>query len=188
MKLFGRTLPAAWPLSHLQPHQQRWVLTAGVALATLAIAQQGIVQPLQRRRAILETRLATAQQRIALTRTLETADQELAEDRRRLRNRGESGALLQDIAAVAALHDVAVNTVTPQPIRPSGRYVRFPIRVDANGAFSAIVQFLHALETGEKPLTVEQVTLTPQHAVAWADNTSRTIEAQIIVSALLVEP
>lgn len=188
MKFFGQTLPGTSPLHHLQPHQQRWVITAGVALVTLAIAHQGIVQPLQRRRAVLETRLATAQQRIALMRTLEITGQELAEGRRRLRPRRESGGLLQEIAALAARHDVAVNTVAPQAMRPAGRYVRLPIRVEASATFPAIVQFLHALETGEKPLAVEQVTLTPQHAMAWAENTSAVLEAQIMVSALLVEP
>ncbi len=187
MKLFGRTLPAS-PFHQLQPTQQRWIITAIVLLVTLAIAHQGVVQPLQRRRAELDARLAAAEQRITLLRTIEATSQELAENRRRLRGRSDAASLLQDIATVATAQDVLVNAAAPQPTRPVGRYARLPIRVDVTGTFPAILHFLHALETAPKPLVVELVDLAPQNAVAWADKTSsRTLEAHLTVSALLLE-
>lgn len=187
MKLLGRTLPAS-PFHQLQPTQQRWIITAIVLLVTLAIAHQGVVQPLQRRRAELDARLAAAEQRVALLRAIEATSRELAENRRRLRDRNNAASLLQDIATMATAQDVLVNAAAPQPMRPVGRYTWAPIRVDVTGTFPAILRFLHALETAPEPLSVELVDLAPQNAVAWVDKTSsRTLEAHLTVSTLLLE-
>ena len=186
MKFLGRSLPPS-PFNQLQPSQQRWVITAVVLLATLAIAHQGIMQPLHRRRTALEQQLAIAQERIVLLRALDTTSRELAENRQRLRSHGESAALLQEIADMAAGHDVLVNAAAPQAIKSAGRYTRLPIRVDVTGTFPAVLRFLHALETAPKPLFVEQVDVAPLGGAAWAEKTSRMLEAHVIVSALLLE-
>lgn len=184
MKLLGHTFPS----HRLEPNQQRWVITAVVLLATLGIAHQGILQPLQRRRAVLEAQLADAQQRIELLRKLDVTARELSENRQRLRGRSDAASLLQEISAMATAEQVVMNAAAPQPMRPIGRYARLPIRVDLTGTFPAILRFLHALETAQKPLLVEQLDIAPQGSLAWADKTSRTLEAHLTVSALLLEP
>ncbi|MBI4227011.1 MAG: type 4a pilus biogenesis protein PilO [Candidatus Omnitrophica bacterium] len=186
MKPPGRAAPFAG-LTRLQPAQQRWLVTTVVLLAGLAIAHQGIVQPLRRRRAELDARFALAQQQIALLRALETTHQELRQSRQRLRGRGDSASLLQDISTLAATHNISVNTAAPQPSQPAGRYTRLPIRMDVTGTYATLLQFLYALETAPQPLLVEQVDLAASATSDWSGATPRPLDAHLIVSALLTE-
>lgn len=187
MKLFGRAVPAPAALTRLPPSQQRWIATGIVVLVAALIAQQGIIRPLRHRRAELDAQFALSQQRIALLRSLETTHHELMENRQRLRSRVESTGLLQEISTMAAANDVVVNSAAPQASKPAGRYSRLPVKLDIAGTYPNILKFLHALETAPKPLLVEQADMGASAVPDWANATSRTLEAHLIVSALLTE-
>lgn len=185
--MINRTIAAPAAFARLQPSQQRWIVTGLVTLVAAFIAQQGIFQPLRHQRVALERQVALAQQRMALLQSLDTTHHELLDNRRRLRARGESASLLQEVTALAATHEVVVNSAAPQPARPAGRYAWLPVRFAVAGTYAHLLQFLHALETAPKPILVEQVDIAPSTAPDWSTIASQPLEAQVVVSALMAE-
>lgn len=165
MKLLGITLPTGRmkmpesPLGQLPPGQQLLIASAVIVLATLAVANSKIVEPLRAQRANLAEQLETANQQRSLMHTLDAATQSLARIKQRLPARTASTAVVQEIASLATAQALTVNTVTPQPPVELGRYARLTIDVDTTGTFANLLRFLQALGTASTPFHLDRIDL-----------------------------
>ena len=179
------------PLGQLQPRQQHLLIAVAVILATLVIAHQFILQPIDRQRVLLQQDLAIARQQTDLVQSLATVTKSLDEAREPLRAKTSISALFQEINTMAVRHDISVNTVVPQPAQTVGRYARLPIRVEAVGSFEHVVQFVRDLEESPAHLHIDGVELMAQDRgtdIRSAEETAALqIQARLTVSVLLSE-
>ncbi len=145
------------PLRHLPSAQQRLIVHGVILLLTFGVAQRWVLQPVEHRQRTLQRDLDTATQRTTILRSLEGTQRSLGKIRRRLPSRGDSSALVQQLATLAATHHLTIDAVTPQSTSAVGRYTRFPIRVEATGTFADVTQFLYALQTGTTPFRCDHL-------------------------------
>lgn len=176
MKLLGLELSDS-PLTQLQPGQQLLIIGTIIALATLAIAHNGILQPLAQQQARLESELQTAIQKAALIQEMETVRQNVEQARQKLPLRSDAPQLLQKIAALAAEQNIVVNSVIPQATETVGRYWQHNLRIEASGSYNDVIGFCRALQSSSLAFTVTQMELSSDQAAGRGTRNAPEIDA-----------
>ncbi len=158
MKFFGLEVPQV-SMGQLPRGQQLLIATALILLGGLLVAHRMIIQPLDQQAATLQQQLNAQQQQAELLRTLNATTQQLTRVQQRLVGRKETTTLLQELTAMAAATHLTLNTIAPQTTQTLGRYPRVPIVIEATGAFSDILQFVHALHASTVVFSIDHLEL-----------------------------
>lgn len=190
MKLTDLKLPTS-PLTQLHPGQQLLLATTVIVLASLAIAHQGIIQPLDRREAALRQALETATQQAQLLQALEQVRHDLSQRQAQLPSHMAMPAALQELTTLATTHQMTVNTIVPKRSQTIGHYLLTVINVDTTATFADTLRFLHALSKSNLPFRVALVELsTLPHSPGHSPTEplkSAGIQMRLAVGVLLVQ-
>lgn len=108
-----------------------------------------------------ETRAIAARKEILLQ-ELQEVRQRIASFEGRLPTEKEIPKLLNQFQQIAEQSPVKYRSITAEPIQEQELFIRIPFKVQVDGTYPAIGEFLRSLEFGDRFIKVENVEIGPE--------------------------
>jgi Tfp pilus assembly protein PilO len=110
---------------------------------------------------LAETR-AIAARKEGLLKELQQVRRRIAAFENRLPTEKEVPKLLNQFQRIAEKSDVKYRSITAQPIQEQELFIRIPFRVQVDGAYPEVGEFLRSLEFGDRFIKVEKIEIGPE--------------------------
>jgi Tfp pilus assembly protein PilO len=123
---------------------------------------EDVTQKINEAQAKLEETRAIAARKDGLLKELQEVRNRIASFEGRLPTEKEVPKLLNQFQQIAEQSGVKYRSITAEPIQEQDLFIRIPFKVQVDGAYPEMGEFLRSLEFGDRFIKVEKVEIGPE--------------------------
>jgi type IV pilus assembly protein PilO len=133
-----------------------------VAVSYMGSQIDGVTQKVSEAQTKLSETRAIAAKKDGLLKDLQEVRQRIASFEGRLPTEKEIPRLLNQFQEIAEQSGVEYRSITAEPIQEQNLFIRIPFKVQVDGAYPEMGEFLRSLEFGDRFIKVENVEIGPE--------------------------
>ena len=133
-----------------------------VAVSYMGSQIEGVAQKINEAQTKLSETRAIAATKEGLLKDLQEVRKRIASFEGRLPTEKEVPKLLNQFQQIAEQSGVKYRSITAEPIQQQSLFIRIPFKVQVDGAYPEMGEFLRSLEFGDRFIKVEKVEIGPE--------------------------